>query len=124
YVNSSEYASVGGVPVSALGAALYLAMTLTAVAWAARRDVEWLPVAYWGLALAGAGYAAYLTYVELAVLHAICVWCVTSAVLLAVSLVLGTIAVLHEPGTRDEAVSSEETASQTVRRWERNELGR
>ena len=34
YVNSSEYATVGGVPVSGLGALLYLAMTGTAIAWA------------------------------------------------------------------------------------------
>jgi len=111
YVNSSEYASVGGVPVSALGAVLYLAMTLTALAWALRRDVDWLPVAYWGLALAGAGYAAYLTYVEVAVLRAICVWCVTSAVLLAVSLLIATVAVLRDPAGIEEAVSHGEAAS-------------
>ena len=103
YVNSSEYASIGGVPVSGLGSLLYLAMTLTALAWSRRSDVDWLPIAYWGLALAGAGYAAYLTYVELWVLHAICVWCVTSAVLLTLSLVLASVAVFFEPvGVDDE----------------------
>lgn len=102
FVNSSEYASVGGIPVSGLGAGLYLTMALVAFAWARNAGVDWLPVAYWGLALAGAGYAAYLTYVELAILHAICVWCVTSAILLTLSLVLGSIAVFFEP---DEANS-------------------
>jgi len=105
YVNSSEYASVGGLPVSGLGALLYLVMAVTALAWSLRGDVDWLPVAYWGLALAGAGYAAYLTYVELWVLHAICVWCVTSAVLLALSLLLASLAVFREPGDEyEEAV--------------------
>ena len=33
------------------------------------------------LVLAGAFYAAYLTYLEVAVIHAICEWCVTSALL-------------------------------------------
>ena len=61
YVNSSEYASVGGVPVAGLGALLYLTMALTAVAWIRLAEVDWLPIAYWGLALAGAGYAGYLT---------------------------------------------------------------
>ncbi len=104
-VNSSEYASVAGLPVAGLGALLYLTMTLTAIAWAARRDVDWLPIAYWGLALAGAGYAAYLTYIELDVLHAICVWCVSSATILTVSLILGSIAVFVEPDeTESEAV--------------------
>jgi uncharacterized membrane protein len=101
-VNSSEYASVGGVPVSGLGTLLYLTMALTAIAWSRRAEVDWLPIAYWGLALAGAGYTAYLTYVELWVLHAICVWCVTSAVLLTLSLVLASIAVFVEPGVEDD----------------------
>jgi uncharacterized membrane protein len=97
YVNSSEYATVGGIPVSALGAAMYLAMTVTAIAWMRLREADWLPIAYWGLALAGAGYAAYLTYIELEVLHAICIWCVTSATLLALSLILASVAVFVEP---------------------------
>ena len=102
YVNSSEYASVGGVPVSGLGVTLYGAMTVAAIAWLRYRQVDWIPIAYWGLALAGAGYAAYLTYVELWVLNAICVWCVTSAVLLALSLALGSIALFVEPVDEDD----------------------
>lgn len=113
YVNSSEYASVGGVPVSGLGALLYAAMTLTAIAWARHAEVDWLPIAYWGLALAGAGYAAYLTYVELWVLHAICVWCVTSAVLLGLSLLIASVAVFGEPSeANDEAVPSQKDGLQ------------
>jgi uncharacterized membrane protein len=110
YVNSSEYASVGGVAVSALGALLYLAMTAVAVTWARFAAIEWLPIAYWGLALAGAGYAGYLTYVELAVLHAICVWCVTSAVLLAISLGLASIAVFaeHDGGYQEAALHTKD----------------
>jgi len=34
-----------------------------------------------GLALAGVLYYAYLTYVEVAVLRAICIWCVLSALI-------------------------------------------
>ena len=102
YVNSSEYASVGGVPVSGLGALMYLSMTLTALAWLRLRHIDWLPIAYWGLALAGAGYAAYLTYVELEILQAICVWCVTSAIILAISLLLASIAVFASADEEQE----------------------
>jgi uncharacterized membrane protein len=35
------------------------------------------------LALVGAGFSAYLTYLELAVIDAICQWCVASAVVMA-----------------------------------------
>jgi uncharacterized membrane protein len=111
YVNSSEYASVAGLPVAGLGAGLYLAMAVVALLWARSRDHEWLPVVFWGLALAGAGYAAYLTYVELAVIDAICVWCVTSAVILGISLAVSSWAVF--------ASGDHEASPDTVRRTER-----
>ena len=37
-----------------------------------------------GLAVSGFGFSAYLTYLELFVIDAICQWCVASAVLLTV----------------------------------------
>lgn len=90
YVNSSEYASVAGIPVSLLGVAMYSGLFAAAALWALRPGSDFWPVAYWGMALAGAGYAGYLTYVELEVLRAICVWCVVSAVVLALSLLIST----------------------------------
>jgi len=103
YVNSSEYASVGGVPVSLLGVGLYASLVASALLWSRRPLDERRMVLYWGLALSGAGYAAYLTYVELAVLHAICVWCVVSAVLLALSLALATAALFLLPASATSA---------------------
>lgn len=95
YVNNSPYATLGSIPVSALGGLLYGALAVSAAAWWWRPYDVRLPVLYWGFALAGFGYAGYLTYVELYVLDAICVWCVTSASLLTVSLVLATLALLR-----------------------------
>ncbi len=71
------------MPVAALGLAVYVAIgTLTAGA-ALRRDVVLLSVA-WALAVAGFAFSMYLTYVELRVLHAICVYCVASATTVSV----------------------------------------
>jgi len=103
YVNSSEYASVAGVPVSVLGVALYAALTLSAVLWSRAPTDERRLALYWGLALSGAGYAAYLTYLELAVLHAICVWCVASAIVLAASLLIATAALFLVPEAPSQA---------------------
>jgi uncharacterized membrane protein len=97
YVNRSDYATVLGLPVAAFGAALYAVLLVAAVAWLARPRSELLPVATWGVALAGASYSAYLTYVEVAVIDAVCVWCLVSASILAASFVLSTFAVLREP---------------------------
>ncbi len=96
YVNSSEYARIAGLPVSVLGLLLYGVLLVAALAWLVRPRSETAPVLYWGVALSGAGYAAYLTYVELGVLHAICVWCVASAMVLATSLALSTAALLRK----------------------------
>ena len=50
-----------------------------------------------GLALIGAGFSAYLTYRELFTIHAICQWCVASAVLMAALAVLTTRRFLYPP---------------------------
>ena len=97
YVNSSEYASIGDIPVSLLGVAMYIGLIAAATFWAVKPADEKRMIAYWGLALSGAGYAAYLTYVELAILHAICVYCVVSACILAASLALATWALFATP---------------------------
>jgi uncharacterized membrane protein len=100
FVNSSDYAAVAGIPVAVLGLMSYSGLLVVALIWAARPYSEVWPVAYWGMALAGAGYAGYLTYVELEILHAICAWCVASAIVLTLSLVLATAYLwwAQEPG--------------------------
>jgi uncharacterized membrane protein len=90
-VNSSEYADVAGVPVAALGAIAYAAMLLLVIAALARSDLTAI-VAAWGVGLAAFAFSAYLTYIELYVLNAICVWCVASAsVMTALFMTLTTI---------------------------------
>jgi uncharacterized membrane protein len=50
-----------------------------------------------GLALAGAGFSLYLTYLELFVIDAICQWCVASAVIMCAIAVLAVLRVLRVP---------------------------
>jgi uncharacterized membrane protein len=77
-VQSSPYAEFGGVPVALLGLIGYLAVLASLLPSGARgRSVTVF------LALAGAGFSAYLTYLELAVIDAICQWCVASALVMA-----------------------------------------
>jgi uncharacterized membrane protein len=45
-------------------------------------------MAGFGLALIGFGYSVYLTYLELFVIDAICQWCVVSAVLMTLLLIV------------------------------------
>ena len=80
-VNSSRYAKAGGVPVALMGALAYVAVLGGAAAAWLRRDSTLL-VGTWALALASFAFSMYLTYIELRVLYAICVYCVASASIL------------------------------------------
>jgi uncharacterized membrane protein len=73
-VQSSPYAELAGAPVAVLGLAGYLAV-LGSLALPDRSTTAFL-------ALVGAGFSAYLTYLELEVIHAVCQWCVASAVVM------------------------------------------
>jgi uncharacterized membrane protein len=43
------------------------------------------------LALVGFGFSAYLTYLELFTIDAICQWCVASAVLMTLALIVNSM---------------------------------
>lgn len=79
-VRNSRYAFVDGVPLSLFGILLYASLLL--LLWLARSKRS---ASYGVLLLSGAGSAAslYLVEVQGVTLHAWCVWCVTSAVAVA-----------------------------------------
>jgi uncharacterized membrane protein len=81
-VQNSRYAEIGGVPISILGLGMYLGvLSLGLARWRRPAVGETATLAAFALVLAGALYAGYLTYVEIAVINAICQWCVVSALL-------------------------------------------
>jgi uncharacterized membrane protein len=77
-VQHSSYAKVGGVPVALAGLAGYIALLATLL-----RDGENWRTATAFIALAGLGFSLWLTWVEVGILHAICIWCVGSALCMA-----------------------------------------
>lgn len=81
-VQTSSYAVLGGIPIALLGLLMYVAVLLLGVLRWLRPDLTMtVTAAMFAIVLAGAVYAAYLTYLEIAVINAICQWCVASAVL-------------------------------------------
>ena len=92
-VQTSRYSEILGVPVAALGLFAYGTMLVCAFFRGERAAILGVFVA-----LVGALLSAYLTYLELFVLRAICQWCVASAVLVAAYLVLGALR-LREAGS-------------------------
>lgn len=92
-VNNSLYAKIYGVPVAFIGLAGYLLILgLALAALETEGDRRRLLVAL-GLvfALGGLGFSAYLTYIELYVIEAICSWCVASAIVITLLAVVGTV---------------------------------
>jgi uncharacterized membrane protein len=82
-VQSSSYSTIGPVPIALLGMGMFSALIVLAVMRLRRSTLisaETASLAAWAMLLAGILYYAYLTYVELFVLHAICQWCVASSI--------------------------------------------
>ena len=83
-VQSSEYATLGPVPVSAIGVVGYVALIVMSFLGVQPRHRQSRLIG--GLMLAGSAggvaFSAYLTYLEAAVIEAWCQYCVVSAILI------------------------------------------
>ena len=89
-VNTSKWARFLGLPVAGWGVAWYLATFVVAMAGTRERFAESRSMSLILLLMTGSGlvFSAYLTYLELFVINAICQWCVVSAILVLVMFVL------------------------------------
>jgi uncharacterized membrane protein len=90
-VQNSPYARLFGVlPVGVLGAAGYVAI-LAVWLWGRLRSdrlAGYTPLALLGIAVFGVLFSLYLTYLEPFVIRAVCAWCLTSAVIITLLMLL------------------------------------
>ncbi len=91
-VQKSHYAELAGVPVALLGLLGYLAIL---AALAPDRERERTVAAF--VSLAGFGFSIWLTYVEVARLDAICIWCVASAICMTLLAGLSAVRLVAAP---------------------------
>jgi uncharacterized membrane protein len=79
-VQASEFATIGPIPVAVLGLAMYATVLACNLVIRSKPESE-LPatIVAFAVALCGSVYALYLTWIEVAVIDAICQWCVVSA---------------------------------------------
>jgi len=93
-VANSHYSHLAGVDVAVFGIVGYVLLVGAALAGG---DVA--RIAGFAIALVGFGFSAYLTYLELFVIDAICQWCVASAVLMTLLLVVNALRALDYVGS-------------------------
>jgi uncharacterized membrane protein len=96
-VNLSRWSTFLGLPVAAWGLLFYLDVFIIAVLGTTTRfeNEPVISVVLVAQAAIGVLFSAWLTYLELAVIHAICIWCVTSAVIVVIILLV-SVADLRE----------------------------
>lgn len=89
-VNLSRWATFLGIPVAVWGVGFYVVLFLVALAGTTDRfaDAPWVSHALLALTGWGVLFSAWLTYLELYVINAVCMFCVISAVLVTVLFLL------------------------------------
>jgi uncharacterized membrane protein len=91
-VQKSRYAELAGVPVAVLGLGGYVAILASLT-----RDGEWARTLTAFIAVAGFAFSAWLTYVEVVRLDAICIWCVGSAICMTLLAGLSAVRLFSAP---------------------------
>ncbi len=91
-VNNSVYSELFGIPIAFLGAAAYLVILLILVFEEKSPFLmNYATMAVFGMSLVGTIFSAYLTYLELFVIKAICPFCVVSAIVMLGILVFTSV---------------------------------
>jgi uncharacterized membrane protein len=97
-VNASVYSEVYGVPVAAVGVGGYAAI-LGILLLSGR--VNFLrthsTMIVFGLALVGFIFTLYLIYVEVALIHALCPFCIASQAIMSVLFMISVVRLAREP---------------------------
>jgi uncharacterized membrane protein len=99
-VNFSPYSEISGIPVSVFGMAAYLVIAgILLIEPRLKIAKENGSLAIFGISLAGVAFSAYLTWLEIYVIHAICPFCVASAVIICLIFILAIIRLVKQPAS-------------------------
>ena len=88
-VQTSEYSEMFGVPIALFGLLMFAVLAGAIVLRAVRPDLaEYISTGIVMILVAAIVYWAYLTWLELNVIHAVCQWCVATSIVTALLLVV------------------------------------
>ena len=96
-VNNSRYSEWNGIPLSLLGILAYLSIILILTL---QNRVKYLfdfgSIFVFGIALTGFFFSIYLTYLQFAVIKAVCPFCLISATTMSIVFILSLITLLND----------------------------
>ena len=102
----SEYARIAGIPVAVFGVVLSVALLGLALAWW-RTNIYGLLLAHYGLSLIGVIFDGYFLYLQVFVIRAVCIWCVTYEISLLLRFMIAFIVWYRQPRPGDEVLLDE-----------------
>ena len=97
----SEFARIGGVPVAVFGVLLSIVLLGLALAWW-KTDIYGLLLGHYGLSLVGVIFDGYFLFLQVFVIKAVCIWCVTYEVSLLLRFLIALVVYLRQPKPGDE----------------------
>ena len=98
-VNLSKWATFVGIPVAVWGVGFYVVLFLVALLGTTNRFAEapWISHALLALTAWGLLFSSWLTYLELYVIHAVCMFCVISAILVTITFLVSVMEWRNRP---------------------------
>ena len=96
-VNNSRYSEWNGIPISIFGMIAYLSIILLILlSKKSKLIAEYGSILVFGITLTGFLFSIYLTYLQIAVINAICPFCIISALTMTTVFILSLVTLIKE----------------------------
>lgn len=112
-VAHSPYAKIAGVPISTMGVFYYVIAVAGAFLYLIKRRTVYATLLAL-LTMIGFAASAYFMYVQIALIKAICIYCVASAVVATLMLIIAAIIRGHDVDNHEEAEIFEDQKTQKL----------
>ena len=95
-VAKSQYNNFLGIPVAVFGVLLSIVLLSLALAWW-KTDIYGLLLAHYAFSLVGVIFDGYFLYLQVFVIKAVCIWCVTYEISLMLRFVIAAVVYYRQP---------------------------
>jgi uncharacterized membrane protein len=99
-VANSPYNNFLGIPVAVFGVLLSIVLLSLALAWW-KTDIYGLLLGHYALSLVGVFFDGWFLYLQVFVIEAVCIWCVTYEVSLLLRFLIALVVYLRQPRPGD-----------------------